>query len=242
MPHVDSALYSPYGAYELKAKYQRNFLFGTGLTLGFVILVLIIFWIVAVVQEEEVVSMTPTVIKTVAELGPPPTVTKKPPQVQVHQPQVAMPKVGIPKPVADDEVMDDDIVLATREELAEIVAPDITVTSEGRGDIVVDIDDDNYLPAMEEFVPVEIIAEMIYHEKPKYPRLAEQAGLEGLVRVKALVSRDGTVKDAAIYVSSGMPSLDEAAVEAAFKCRYKPAIQNGRPVAIWVTYKVEFVL
>jgi len=153
-----------------------------------------------------------------------------------------MPKVGIPTPVADDEVIDDDVVLATREELAEIVTPDIVVTSGSGGDIVVDIEDDEYLPAIDEFVPVEVIAEMIYKEKPVYPRLAEQAGLEGTVWVKALVSKDGTVKDAAVYRSSGMASLDEAAVKAAFKCRYKPAIQNGRPVAMWVTYSVEFII
>jgi len=39
-----SALYSPYGAYELKAKYQRNFMIGTLSTLGFVLLILSVFW------------------------------------------------------------------------------------------------------------------------------------------------------------------------------------------------------
>ena len=73
-----------------------------------------------------VLNAPSVVIKTVADLGPPPTIAKAKPQVQVTQPNVAAPKVGIPKPVADDEVMDDDVVLATKEELAEIVAPDIT--------------------------------------------------------------------------------------------------------------------
>jgi TonB family protein len=36
--------------------------------------------------------------------------------------------------------------------------------------------------------------------------------------------------------------FDEAAVEAALQCIYKPAIQNGQPVAVWVTYPVEFKL
>jgi TonB family protein len=124
--------------------------------------------------------------------------------------------------------------------MAQIVAPDII--SEQGDDIVVDIDDDDYLPSMEEFVAVEIIAEMIHYETPGYPRLAEQAGLEGLVWIKALVTRDGSVRDAVVYKSSGTPSLDDAAVAAAPKCQFKPAIQNGRPVAMWVTYKVEFIL
>ena len=69
-----------------------------------------------------------------------------------------------------------------------------------------------------------------------------EAGLEGVVWVKALVGSDGSVRDAVVYKSSGTPSLDEAAVAAAPACKFKPAIQNGSPVAMWVTYKVEFVL
>ena len=45
-----------------------------------------------------------------------------------------------------------------------------------------------------------------------------------------------------MYKSSGTPALDEAAVAVAHKCKFKPAIQNGRPVAMWVTYKVDFIL
>ena len=38
--HMDTALYSPYGAYELKSKYQRNFAYGTLIMIGSVILIL----------------------------------------------------------------------------------------------------------------------------------------------------------------------------------------------------------
>lgn len=240
MSNVDSALYSAYGASELKAKYQRNFLLGTLSMVGLVLAILAFFWILDAMEGEAPISDQVVVIKTVADLGPPPTIVKKPPQVKVNQPNVAAPKVGIPKPVADDEVLDEDVMLATRDEMAEIVAPDIV--SEAGDDIVVDIDEDDYLPSMEEFVAVEIIAEMIHYETPDYPRLAEQAGLEGLVWIKALVTSDGSVRDAVVYKSSGTPSLDDAALAAAPSCMFKPAIQNGRPVAMWVTYKVNFEL
>ena len=239
MSNMESAPYSSYGAYELKSKYQRNFAFGTLATLTFVLLVLGIFWVAAAMEGEVPISDQVVVIQTVADLGPPPTIVKKPPQVQVNQPDVSAPKVGIPKPVADDEVLDDDVQLATREQMAQIVAPPIT---EQGDDIVVDIDEDDYLPSMDEFVAVEIIAEMVHYETPGYPRLAEQAGLEGLVWIKALVGSDGNVKNAVVYKSSGTPALDEAAVAVAPMCKFKPAIQNGRPVAMWVTYKVDFIL
>lgn len=236
-----SVLYSPYGAFELKSKYQRNFGLGTVITLVFVLLILAVAWGISSLAEDEYADAPAVVIKTIADLGPPPSVTKKPPQVKVSAPQVAAPKVGIPKPVADDEVIDEDVVIATRDELAEIVAPDITEIAEG-GDIAVEIDPDDYLPAPDEFVPVEIYPEMIYQHQPDYPRLAKQAGITGTVWVKALVNEEGNVLKAIVAKSSGTVSLDEAAVEAAKKNKFKPGIQNGRPVKVWVTYPVEFTL
>ncbi len=237
----ESAIYSPYGAFELKSKYQRNFLLGTVFTLALVFSILLVSWIVSSVGGDDEFIAQAVVIKTVADLGPPPSVSKRPPQVQVSQPNVAMPKVGIPKPVADDEVLDDDVVIASREDLAEIVAPDIQA-SDGDGDIVVDIGDDEFLPSPTDFVPVEIYPEMIYQHTPKYPRLAKQAGITGLVWVSALIDEEGEVMKAIVGKTSGVTSLDESAVKAAYKCKFKPGIQNGRPVKVWVTYKVEFEL
>ncbi|MCK4461027.1 MAG: energy transducer TonB [candidate division Zixibacteria bacterium] len=234
-------LWSPYGAYELKAKYQRNFLYGTGLILALVLLILLVAWFVSREDEIDAGAAPVLVIKTVADLGPPPSIARKPPQVAVQAPQTAAPKVGIPKPVADDEVLDDDVVLATRDELAEIVAPDIATVA-GEGAIEIDISEDDYLPAPDEFVPVEIYPEMIHQAPLEYPRLAKQAGITGDVWVQALVDKDGNVRDARVGKSSGTISLDEAAVKQAKHCKFKPGIQNGRPIACWVTYKVEFTL
>lgn len=234
------SLWSPYGAYELKSKYQRNFLYGTGLTSALVLLILLVSWISSMDDELDGTAMAAVVIRTVADLGPPPSIARKPPQVNVEAPKISPPKVGIPKAVADDEVLDDDVVLATKDELAEIVAPDISSVA-GDGLIEIDIDDD-YLPAADEFIPVEIYPEFVFENKPPYPRLAKQAGITGVVWVKALVDKDGNVRDAQVAKSSGTVALDEAAVKAAFGSKFKPGIQNGRPVNCWVSYKVEFEL
>ena len=234
------SLWSPYGAYELKSKYQRNFLYGTCLVTALVVLILLVSWIASMEDEFEGTAVAAVVIKTVADLGPPPSIARKPPQVKVAAPQTVAPKVGIPKPVADDEVMDDDVVLATRDELAEIVAPDISTVADG-GTIEIDIEDD-YLPAPDEFIPLEIQPEMIRHETPEYPRLAKQAGITGIVWVNAALDEQGKVIDVVIAKSSGTIALDEAAAKAAWKCTFKPGIQNGRPVRCRVIYKVDFVL
>lgn len=238
-----NAIYTGYGAYELKSKYQRNMFMGVMLALLLVVVAVGGAYLYKILTEEDTIYVQPTVIKTIADLGPPPTISKPKPRVQIAQPDKAAPRVGIPKPVADDEVIDEDVVIASREELAEIVAPDVTTAGEEAGDIVVDIPDEEYLPAPDEFVPVEIYAEMIYEEVPDYPRLAREAGMEAVVWVKALVDKEGNVKRAMVLKSSGSRAgFDEAAVAAAYKCKFKPAIQNGRPVAVWVSYAVEFTL
>ncbi len=236
-------LYGGYGAYELKAKYQKNMFLGSLTVFAFVVVVIGAAYLYQVITAEETVYMQPTVIKTIADLGPPPTVSKPKPRVEIAPLNKVAPKVGIPKPVADDEVIDEDIVIASKDELAEIVAPDVTATADEAGDIIVDIPDEEYMPSPDEFIPVEIPAEMIYEEVPEYPRLARTAGMEAVVWVKALVDKDGNVKKAMVLKSSGSRAgFDEAAVNAAYKCKFKPAIQNGKPVAVWVSYSVEFTL
>lgn len=237
-----NAMYGGYGAFELKSQYRRNMFTGTLMAVGLVVLVIFGIWIYKVLTAVDTIYVQPTVIKTVADLGPPPTVSKAKPRVEIAAPNVAKPKVGIPKPVADDEVIDDDVMIASKDDLAEIVAPDINETVAGGSDVIVDIADEDYMPGANEFVPVEIPAEMIYEQTPEYPRLAQTAGMEAVVWVKALVDKNGNVRDAMVLKSSGSKAgFDEAAVDAAYKCRFKPAIQNGRPVAVWVSYQVEFV-
>ena len=83
---------------------------------------------------------------------------------------------------------------------------------------------------------------MIFSVKPIYPRLAKLSGLEGVVSVQAYVGIDGNVIKAQVGVSAGSDVLDEAAVEAAYKNKFEPAVFDGQPVAVWVTYQVRFTL
>ena len=104
-------------------------------------------------------------------------------------------------------------------------------------------DQDIYLPEPDEFVPLEVMPEMIEQEAPEYPDSARANGIEGVVMVRALVDKHGKVVKAEIAEESGKYcGFEKAAIEAALKCRYKPGIQNKKPVATWITYKVNFVL
>ncbi len=106
----------------------------------------------------------------------------------------------------------------------------------------VEVENNDYLPDPDEFVPVEVAPEMIYRAEPVYPPEAIQNGWEGVVWVQALVDKHGVVRDARVGKTSGIQCLDEAAVTAAYHCVFSPAIQGGQPVACWVSYKVEFKL
>jgi len=91
------------------------------------------------------------------------------------------------------------------------------------------------------FIHVEEMPVEVYHQRPIYPEMARASNAAGTVWVQALVKPDGTVGDARILKPSGKGvGFEEAALVAAYQNRYRPAIQSGRPVAVWVAYKVDF--
>jgi TonB family protein len=98
----------------------------------------------------------------------------------------------------------------------------------------------SHFPEPTDFVAVDTQPEATFRQAPEYPRLAQRVGLEGRVYVQALIDTSGEVAKAIVGRSTGAPILDQAALDAAYKCKYKPAMRDGQPVAYWVTYKVKF--
>ncbi len=78
--------------------------------------------------------------------------------------------------------------------------------------------------------------------RPKYPEIAQEAGIEGTVVIQVFVDEKGRVKET--IVLSGVPNtgLDEAAVEAIRMVRFKPAKQRERAVGVWISIPVNFKL
>uniref|UniRef100_UPI001E2FA5EB energy transducer TonB n=1 Tax=Roseomonas rosulenta TaxID=2748667 RepID=UPI001E2FA5EB len=77
---------------------------------------------------------------------------------------------------------------------------------------------------------------------PDYPPESRRRGEEGVVRLALRVGSDGSVEAAEVAVSSGHPRLDQAAVEAARRWRFRPAMQGGLPVAGTLSTAVQFRL
>ncbi|OQY29504.1 MAG: hypothetical protein B6244_03765, partial [Candidatus Cloacimonetes bacterium 4572_55] len=65
---------------------------------------------------------------------------------------------------------------------------------------------------------------------PKYPELAQEAGIEGKVILNVYVDENGKVRNA--IVMKGVPN----------KWEYKPAKQRGKPVGVWISQIIKFEL
>lgn len=75
-----------------------------------------------------------------------------------------------------------------------------------------------------------------------YPLMSTALGEEGDTTLHFTIKTDGSVADVQVVKSSGSPRLDEAAVEGARSWRYVPAMQNGKPVSVPWTTRVQWRL
>lgn len=79
---------------------------------------------------------------------------------------------------------------------------------------------------------------LINRVEPAYPPLAQQARVQGVVVLTAVIGKDGSVQQ--LQVVSGHPLLAPAAIAAVRQWRYKPYILNGEPLEVETTITVTF--
>ena len=78
--------------------------------------------------------------------------------------------------------------------------------------------------------------------RPVYPEIAQEAGIEGVVVVQAFIDEKGRVKETLILKGVPNTGLDDAAMEAIRKTRFRPAKQRERAVGVWISIPVNFKL
>ena len=78
--------------------------------------------------------------------------------------------------------------------------------------------------------------------RPKYPEIAQEAGIEGTVVVQVFVDDKGRVKETVILKGIPNTGLDEAASDAIRQVRFRPAKQRERAVGVWISIPVNFRL
>lgn len=87
----------------------------------------------------------------------------------------------------------------------------------------------------------EVVAALaISQPTPDYPTLARAARIQGVVRLEAVISIDGTIQN--LRLISGHPLLVPAALEAVARWRYQPTLLNREPVEVLTEIDVNFRL
>jgi TonB family protein len=82
---------------------------------------------------------------------------------------------------------------------------------------------------------------LILHKvQPVYPPAAKAARIQGTVLMRAVISKEGIIKD--LSVISGPKELEDAAVGAVQQWRYRPYLMKGEPVEVETTITVIFSL
>jgi protein TonB len=74
--------------------------------------------------------------------------------------------------------------------------------------------------------------------EPAYPKIALAARVTGVVTLKAVISKEGEIKE--LQSVSGHPLLVPAAIEAVKQWRYRPYLLNGEPVEVETVITVTF--
>ncbi|MGA2593682.1 MAG: energy transducer TonB [Bryobacteraceae bacterium] len=81
---------------------------------------------------------------------------------------------------------------------------------------------------------------LISGPRPVYPPLARTARISGVVRLQAVISRDGAIMD--LRAISGHPLLIPAAISAVKQWLFQPTYLNGDPVEVATDIEVNFTL
>jgi TonB family protein len=77
--------------------------------------------------------------------------------------------------------------------------------------------------------------------EPRYTDEARAAGLQGTVILQAIIGTDGSAKVAKVVKPMEM-GLTESATEAIEQWKFKPAVRNGKEVAVAVNIEINFNL
>ena len=86
----------------------------------------------------------------------------------------------------------------------------------------------------------EMTALVLKKVPPEYPEAAKKAHIKGHVILKAIIGKDGDVEN--LQIVSGPPELAPASIEAVKQWKYRPYLQQGKPVEVETEIDLNFTL
>jgi protein TonB len=84
-----------------------------------------------------------------------------------------------------------------------------------------------------------VLPVMVSKVEPIYPADAMRAHIEGAVALQAVLDKEGNVSEVRV-LSSSDPIFIAPSIAAVKQWKYKPALQNGKPVMVYYTIRTEF--
>lgn len=84
--------------------------------------------------------------------------------------------------------------------------------------------------------------EVIEQIPPVYPEDARKNKIEGMTQIETIIDENGNVTEPKVVKSSGDRGLDQAALDAVARWRFKPATLKGEPIKVYYTLTIRFAL
>jgi len=186
------------------------------------------------VVEVKFVKGAPRVVRSPPPMALPGPVRKQPPRERPKVPPRPVPPVIQPKAVASE--IEPPNSAEPPEPAAEPQEEGVVggVAGEAPSAVSVPVEE---LPARPEFNAA-TMTRPVFVSGPEltYTQRALEREVEGLMVVKCVLTVEGVVRDCRVL--KGLPHMDSAVVDALEHRRYRPAMQNGKPVEVNYVFKV----
>ena len=157
------------------------------------------------------------------------------PQIELQQMQVPQQRPSIPV-LSEDEEISEDFTIDDMD-FDDYEAIDAPPPPPGDGNSMTSVP---FIPFDE--APTAIGGQAAIARNTVYPEIAKEAGIEGQVVVHAFINDKGIVENCMILKGLAGTGLDEAAIKAIKKTKFKPAKQRDRNVGVWISIPVTFRL
>ena len=142
------------------------------------------------------------------------------------------PRPAVPIETESEDVPDDVTIESTDLDFDEAIVDLPPPPPPGSGD---DVEEE-----VLEFFMVEDKPVLIKNVRPVYPEIARKAGLSGRIFVRFKVGKDGRVS--LVQITKGQEIFRQATVDAVSQFVFTPAMQNDKPVAVWMSQMIRFDL
>lgn len=235
---------SRYGSFELRRYLARYLWIGLAISVG-LHGTAIGSYMVGLALTRKPPAPRRVIILDPSKLGTPPSITDKtvPPTIKVAQPKIAPPAAAKPVAVPDEEAKEE-VTILSQEELAVAAMPVEDTLLFGGDDVEIVFKElEDFIPPPETFIPYEVEPVPIVSPKPEYPEMAKTAGVKGKVWVKIYVDKKGEVRKWEIMKAkpAGL-GFEEEVIKVIQKWKFTPAIQQDKPVGVWIAIPFRFTL